>query len=92
MTQTIEVVETATTDVPDEASHIVHVPGTEKFGTTPQAYVLQARIEGRPVKALCGHEFIPVKDPAPLPVCEPCLAEYRNDPNGKGDRGDLPDA
>lgn len=90
-TATLEYVETRTTDQPAEASHIVMVPPGEK-DQTPQAYVLRARVEGLPVTALCGYTWVPEKDPAPLPVCEGCLAIYQHDPHGFGDRGELPDA
>lgn len=89
-TATLEYVETRTTDQPADASHIVHMPATEK--QTPQSYVLEARIEGRPITALCGYTWVPNKNPEPLPVCATCLEIYKHDPRGHGDRGDLPDA
>lgn len=93
MTQTIEHAQTTTTDEPSEATHIVLVPTALKGQfSTPQAYVLAARIEGFEVTALCGYTWVPDKDPTPLPVCSGCLDIYRNDPKGHGDRGDLPDA
>jgi hypothetical protein len=82
---------TETTDQPDQAAHIVHVPA-DGSNETPQSYILRARVEGFAVTALCGHTWIPERDPQPLPVCEPCLAVCRHDPKGHGDRGDLPDA
>ena len=90
-TATLEYVETRTTDQPGEATHIVMVPGDQK-DETPQAYVLRARVEDFPVTALCGYTWTPHRNPAPLPICEGCLAIYQNDPNGFGDRGELPDA
>jgi hypothetical protein len=80
-----------TTDQPEQASHIVMVPPEEE-DSTPQAYVLRARIEGFPVTALCGHTFVPQKNPEPLPVCEECLEIFQHDPNGHGDREELPEA
>jgi len=90
-TLTREYVETRTSDVPADASHIVMVPPGEK-DESPHAYVLRARVEGFPIEALCGHTWIPHRNPAPLPVCEACLNIYQNDPQGHGDRGELPDA
>ncbi|MFM7870377.1 MAG: DUF3039 domain-containing protein, partial [Actinomycetota bacterium] len=40
------------------------------------AKVLQARIEGTPLEALCGHRWIPSRDPKQLPLCEECKAIY----------------
>lgn len=90
-TATLEYVETRTSDVAAESSHIVMVPKGEK-DQTPQAYVLRARVEGFPVVALCGFTWVPHQNPAPLPVCKTCLNIYQHDPLGHGDRGDLPDA
>lgn len=91
MTETLEYVQTNTTDVPDDAAHIVLVPKGQP-DATPQAYVMRARIEGFPIAALCGHEWVPQRDPKPLPVCQLCLDIYENDPHGHGDRDQLPDA
>ena len=86
-----EIVETRTSDSPGDSDHIVMVPPGES-DQTPQAYVLRARVEGFPVTALCGHTWIPQRDPKPLPVCSTCLAIYQHDPHGHNDREDLPDA
>lgn len=91
MTSTLELVQTVTTDEPAEAAHIVMVPPGQP-DKSPQAYVLRARIEGFPVRALCGWEWVPEKDPGPLPVCAGCLDVYQDDPHGHGDRDQLPDA
>jgi hypothetical protein len=90
-TATLEYVETRTSDVAAESSHIVMVPPGEK-DETPHAYVLRARIEGFPVEALCGHTWVPHQNPAPLPVCETCLNIYQNDPFAGDSREDLPNA
>lgn len=74
-----------------KASHIVMRPRGSRAKST-QAYVLMARVEGTSVRALCGYEFIPQQNPSPLPVCQTCLEIYKNDPNGLGDRDELPDA
>ena len=34
--------------------------------------IVRANVEGVPVKALCGKEWIPNRDPAGLPVCPAC--------------------
>ncbi len=86
-----EYVETRTSDNPGESSHIVMVPPSE-LDATAQAYVLRARIEGFPVTALCGHTWIPERDPGPLPVCSRCLAIYQEDGNHRDERDELPDA
>ena len=34
--------------------------------------IVRANVEGVPVKALCGKEWIPNRDPTGLPVCPAC--------------------
>lgn len=90
-TQTIEVVQHTTTGDPEKAAHIVMIPAGEP-DTTPQAYVLRARIQGFPVTAVCGHVFTPQRNPQPLPVCAACLDFYETHGSDLDQRGDLPDA
>ena len=40
------------------------------------AVVLEARVYGTPVEALCGHRWIPSRDPLKLPVCTACKEIY----------------
>lgn len=53
-------------------AHIVKVGP----GETAAAKVLEARITGTPVEALCGHVWVPSRDPRSLPVCERCKEIY----------------
>ena len=48
-----------------EVAHIVKV----EPGESAAAKVLEARIEGTPLEALCGHVWVPSRDPKQLPVC-----------------------
>jgi len=92
MTATIteDVVQTATTDEPAQAAHIVWVPpGSDK---TAHAVVLEARVHGLEIEALCGHRWIPSKDPEQLPVCAPCLEIYQQPGEHRGSRDQLPGA
>lgn len=54
------------------AAHIVKV----KRGENATAIVLEARINGTPVEALCGFVWVPSRDPKKLPVCEQCKGVY----------------
>jgi hypothetical protein len=38
--------------------------------------VLEARIYGTPLKALCGAVFVPKRDPSRLPLCAACKDIY----------------
>ncbi|MAL82504.1 MAG: DUF3039 domain-containing protein [Acidimicrobiaceae bacterium] len=62
---------TPETEEPTSA-HIVKV----EPGESAAAKVLQARIEGTPLEALCGFVWVPSRDPKQLPVCQQCKEIY----------------
>ena len=45
-------------------------------GENAAAKVLEARINGTPIEALCGFVWVPSRDPKQLPVCEQCKSVY----------------
>ena len=53
-------------------AHIVKVGR----GEDAAAKVLAARIEGTPIEALCGHVWVPARDPQKLPMCQKCKDVY----------------
>jgi hypothetical protein len=53
-------------------AHIVKVGP----GESAAAKVLEARIYGTPVEALCGFVWVPSRDPKQLPVCQKCQSIY----------------
>jgi hypothetical protein len=57
---------------PPKAAHIVK---TEP-GESAVAKVMEARIYGYPVEALCGERFVPQQDPKRLPLCGICKEIY----------------
>jgi hypothetical protein len=59
---------------PGEPS-VAHIVKTAK-GETAAAKVLEARINGTPLEALCGHVWVPSRDPRQLPVCQACRDIY----------------
>jgi Protein of unknown function (DUF3039) len=65
------------TDERTELDHgkCAHIVRTEP-GQTATAVVLQARVEGTPLTALCGYVFVPQRDPKSLPVCPKCKEIY----------------
>ncbi len=65
-------------------AHIVKV----EPGESAAAKVLEARIYGTPVEALCGHVWVPSRDPKQLPLCEECKSIYEM---YRAFNGDLPD-
>jgi hypothetical protein len=52
-----------------------HIVKTEP-GENAAAKVLEARIYGTPLEALCGHVWVPSRDPKQLPLCEACKSVY----------------
>lgn len=63
--------ETTEPGEPEEA-HII----LSNVGEDAAALILEARIYGFPVEAVCGHTFIPQKDPKRLPLCGKCKEIY----------------
>lgn len=68
-TQTLEVTEIDPTTGEPRESHIVWPDGPNR--------VMKARVEGTPVEALCGHTWVPSRDPQNYPVCPRCKEAYR---------------
>ena len=54
---------------------MAHIVKTEP-GESAAAKVLEARIYGTPLEALCGHVWVPSRDPKQLPLCEACKDIY----------------
>ncbi len=54
---------------------VAHIVKTKR-GENAAAKVLEARINGTPVEALCGFVWVPSRDPKQLPVCEECKSIY----------------
>ena len=84
-----EVEEVATTDDPGRAAHIVFVP--DDAHTTAHALVMEARINGTPVTALCGYTWVPSRDAKQFPVCTSCLEIYQQPGDHRDDRDHLPE-
>lgn len=37
------------------------------------ALILEARVNGTPITALCGHVWVPSRDPEKHPLCDKCV-------------------
>ena len=65
-----------TDQVPETGEPIVaHIVKTDP-GENAAAKVLEARINGTPVEALCGHVWVPSRDPKQVPMCQACKEIY----------------
>lgn len=65
-----------TEQVPETGEPVcAHIVKTEP-GENAAAKVLEARIYGTPLEALCGHVWVPSRDPKQLPLCEACKEIY----------------
>ena len=87
-----ERVEVVTTDDPGNATHIVRIPPHLEGKTTPQAYVMEARVMGTEVEALCGHRWVPQRDPKQYPICQRCMDIYHLPGEHRDERDELPEA
>ena len=54
---------------------VAHIVKTE-LGENAAAKVLEARINGTPLEALCGHVWVPSRDPKQVPMCQKCKDIY----------------
>ena len=54
---------------------VAHIVKTEP-GESAAAKVLEARIYGTPLEALCGHVWVPSRDPKQHPICQKCKSIY----------------
>jgi hypothetical protein len=54
---------------------MAHIVKTEP-GEDAASKVLEARIYGTPLEALCGHVWVPSRDPKQLPLCDKCKDIY----------------
>lgn len=65
-----------TDPVPETGEPVcAHIVKTEP-GENAAAKVLEARINGTPLEALCGHVWVPSRDPKQLPLCAECKDIY----------------
>lgn len=51
-------------------THIVNCPDDKE---STAAWLTEARVFGLEVTALCGHKWVPERNPDKYPVCEPCV-------------------
>jgi len=54
---------------------VAHIVKTEP-GESASAKVLEARIYGTALEALCGHVWVPSRDPQQVPMCQACKEIY----------------
>ena len=70
------VAEPITEQIPETGEPtMAHIVKTEP-GEDAAAKVLEARIYGTPLEALCGHVWVPSRDPKQLPLCDVCKDIY----------------
>lgn len=71
----VQVLEPEVDETPETGSpKVAHI--VKPSGGDAAAKVLEARIYGVPLEALCGEVFVPQRDPTKLPLCAPCKEIY----------------
>jgi hypothetical protein len=76
VTRPVETVEPDVDVTPRTGEPVVaHIVKTDP-GESAAAKVLEARIYGTPIEALCGHVWVPSRDPKQLPLCQACKEIY----------------
>jgi hypothetical protein len=56
----------------------------------PRDRMLEAMVEGTPVRALCGKLWVPSRDPQRFPICPECKEIWEHLRDDKGDGSDGP--
>jgi hypothetical protein len=56
-----------------KSAHIIAPKGKGDDYKDGAVLAMEGRLNGTPVKALCGHVFVPSRDPESLPTCQKCL-------------------
>lgn len=83
--EVIDLTEEETGHDPAKSAHIVKT----KPGESAAGLVLDARINGFVIEALCGYKWIPWQNPDNLPICQKCkdvYEEYRSFNDGLNER------
>ncbi len=68
-------IEPSDPDLEEDEGNVAHIVKVKR-GEDAQAKVLEARITGTLIEALCGHIWVPARDPRQLPVCPKCKEMY----------------
>lgn len=84
MIQFVEEKETTRQTEGPAVSHIVDRGDSKK---SAQALVLEAFMYGTELTALCGHKWIPSRDPKKFPVCDKCLEIFEFAKDMRGTQG-----
>ncbi len=66
-----------------------HIVKTEP-GESAAAVIMQARVFGEELEALCGHRWIPSRDPKQYPLCDKCKEIYDMYRSAVGDLHEIP--
>lgn len=77
-----------TSDGNEHHTHIINPPNNVHIwavGMTAKEVVTIARVNGLPVTALCGYQWVPKRNPDKYPACEKCMDEAHNLMRGKGE-------
>lgn len=82
-----EVIATNTDETTSQDNPIMsHIVSKKDDDTrTVQAILMEARINGTAVEALCGHVFVPSRDPQKYPPCQKCVDLVEFDAQFYGD-------
>lgn len=62
-------------ELEDDDPVVAHIVKVEP-GEDAAAKVVEARVTGTPIEALCGHVWVPARDPRNLPLCQACKEVY----------------
>lgn len=85
MSDTSTVIDRETVEVTETGEPIyTHIVDRGDDPRPAEAIVLEARVNGTPITALCGYVWVPSRDPMKHPVCGKCVEmwEFAKDYRG----------
>lgn len=72
----------------DDSKHS-HIVERDPEGRDAHLIVMEARVNGTPVRALCGYTWVPQQDPEKLPLCSKCNELFGLAQDIRGRKGNL---
>ena len=69
------------TEITNETSDplLAHIIAPGEDGRSADTIILEARVMGIPISALCGYVWVPSRDPMKYPMCEKCIDIFEFD-------------
>lgn len=64
------------TETEEDTPILTHIIDRGNDTRSANAIILEARVLGTPITALCGYSWVPSRDPLKYPLCEKCVEMF----------------